>query len=305
MCLYKNVLFLFICLWMVAAASAQSQKVETVPPTQPTPNAAIAAIQTQANTNQALAAQEIAILKSQLEQHRVFQDAILNTVWWSLSVLIAMTVVLIGASWFTNNHAYERDKMALRKELVTIVDGRLVDHSQVTNDRINSAQDQMSGQVAILKSETNQSISEARQGAEKFVQLASKSLLDEVLTYHRQDQQEILALKSEFYGSRGWLANALQIAGYALRTALDRGHKFWIERAIHGVETALSDLERAASPSKGLDDTVKIFVDGLTENAAKFPDDLKDQFSRLEARALALASPNYGEKADSDPKSAE
>lgn len=298
---YKNILFVFISFWMVAAALAQPQKIATVPPTQSNaPNAAIAAIQAQANANQALATQEIAILKSQLEQHRAFQDAILNTVWWALGVLVAMTVVLIGASWFTNNHAYERDKIALRKELVTIIDGRLVEHSQLTNDRINAAQDQTAGQLATQKSETNQTISEARTDAEKSIDKATASLLREILIFHRQNQQEILALQSEFYASKGWLDIALQLSTYALRTALDRGDKFWIEHAIKGVETALEPLERAATPSPKVDSVVKIFIGVLAKYSAKASDDLHDRFAELKKRALALVSPSYVDE-ESDP----
>ncbi|MUV15631.1 hypothetical protein [Noviluteimonas gilva] len=59
---------------------------------------------------------ELIALREQNELLRGFQDKLLNTVLWSLGVVVTLTLLLLGFSWFTNKKLYDEDKVALRKE---------------------------------------------------------------------------------------------------------------------------------------------------------------------------------------------
>lgn len=50
-----------------------------------------------------------------------FQDSLISTVHWSLSVVVTMLLVLAGINWFANFKFYERDKKQLRYDLESYV----------------------------------------------------------------------------------------------------------------------------------------------------------------------------------------
>lgn len=290
---YKSILFAFLGLSMVAIALAQSKNIDTATPTPPkAPSAVTATTQAQTVVHEHVSTQELAVLKSQLEQFKTFQDSLLTTVWGALGVVLAMSIVLIGGSWYTNNHAYARDKAALRKELLTVIEGRLVDHSQVTNDRITAVQDQTATQFGDQKAETNRAIAVALNEAKTKALETSISLTKTTWEHYQQNQQEILTLKSEFYGDKGWLENALQIASYALRTALSRGDEFWIDHAMKRTGDALSALEgRSDAPTSHRTRTLEIVLEVFTKGAEKVPEGLREAYEALRTRVLVLAGP--------------
>lgn len=61
--------------------------------------------------------QEVAVLRAQLSEAQRFQEQILSTVYWSLSGLAGVAVLLVGFGWWTNLRVYERDKQSLEREL--------------------------------------------------------------------------------------------------------------------------------------------------------------------------------------------
>jgi hypothetical protein len=71
----------------------------------------------QTNTNFSLEMQETAILKAQLQVMQSDDQRLTTSVYWSLGVVGAIALLLVGYSWFTNMRIYERDKAALTQEL--------------------------------------------------------------------------------------------------------------------------------------------------------------------------------------------
>lgn len=60
---------------------------------------------------------EVALLKTQLEDNRKFQEQLLSTVHWSLGTLASLAALLVGFGWFANFRMYERDRAALERDL--------------------------------------------------------------------------------------------------------------------------------------------------------------------------------------------
>jgi hypothetical protein len=56
---------------------------------------------------------------------------LLNTVYWSLGTLATVTALLIGFGWFANFRVYERDKGAMRTELLTEIGA---ERSRISDD---------------------------------------------------------------------------------------------------------------------------------------------------------------------------
>jgi len=59
----------------------------------------------------------VVALRAQLEVMREFDQKILTTVYWSLGGLVLVTGLLLGFGWFANFRVYERDKIAMTRDV--------------------------------------------------------------------------------------------------------------------------------------------------------------------------------------------
>lgn len=59
-----------------------------------------------------------AALKAELQVMRDFTQHILSTVYWSLATVALVLLAMIGFGWYQNVKAYERDKAAMRDEIL-------------------------------------------------------------------------------------------------------------------------------------------------------------------------------------------
>ncbi|MCM8511585.1 hypothetical protein J0904_05720 [Acinetobacter bereziniae] len=60
---------------------------------------------------------QIEVLKAQIEVMKSYQDKFLTTVYWSLSGMVGVVILLIGYNWFTNFKNQEKEEKNL-KELI-------------------------------------------------------------------------------------------------------------------------------------------------------------------------------------------
>lgn len=61
---------------------------------------------------------EVAVLRAQLETMRQYDQRLLETVYWSLGGAGAIVLLVVGLGWYTNFRLHERDRAALKKELL-------------------------------------------------------------------------------------------------------------------------------------------------------------------------------------------
>jgi len=58
-----------------------------------------------------------AVLRSQIETMQRYDDRLLNVVYWSMSGVFLLVVLVGGINWFTNYRLYEEEKDALRETI--------------------------------------------------------------------------------------------------------------------------------------------------------------------------------------------
>ena len=71
---------------------------------------------------------EIMVLRAQLDTMKDYDQRLLDTVHWSLGIVVATLAFLVGYNWYTNHRGIERDKAALKEELasgLTTLDAKL------------------------------------------------------------------------------------------------------------------------------------------------------------------------------------
>jgi hypothetical protein len=76
---------------------------------------------------------EVIALRAQLDLMRDTDSRMLATVYWALSFVGALAVLLVGYNWFTNKWQYERDKTTLFNELRSLLNKEL-------NDRVSEVE---------------------------------------------------------------------------------------------------------------------------------------------------------------------
>ena len=111
----------------------------------------------------------IELLQAQLEMTRQFQGDMLETVYWSLGVVVVLVGLLLGFGWFVNLRVYERDKESLRQELM----GKLDQETASVKSEISELSSALTANVSELSTSVN-----SRLGEE--ISALSKSLKKEV-----------------------------------------------------------------------------------------------------------------------------
>lgn len=64
-----------------------------------------------------LAEQESSALGTQRDQRQVYDERLLQTVYWSLGILAAVSVLLVGFNWFSSVRLADRDRKQLEEEI--------------------------------------------------------------------------------------------------------------------------------------------------------------------------------------------
>ncbi len=60
---------------------------------------------------------EIYLLKEQIKLIKEYQGSLLSTVYWSLSAILGLALVLVGFGWWSNIHIYRAEIARLREEV--------------------------------------------------------------------------------------------------------------------------------------------------------------------------------------------
>src|SRR5205823_1171923 len=109
---------LALTLSLMVASLAEAQPLAASPPSAPAISAAPSSTPQRVDL-------EVARLQGQLDTLRTFHDSMLNTVYWALATIATLAVLLVGYNWFTNYRMAEREKQALRQELVALIETNL------------------------------------------------------------------------------------------------------------------------------------------------------------------------------------
>jgi hypothetical protein len=73
---------------------------------------------------------QVNALAAQNQILKEFQSDLITTVYWSLGVLAAVFLVLIGYNWFTSFKEYEKNKASLKQELLGEVELKIAENNE-------------------------------------------------------------------------------------------------------------------------------------------------------------------------------
>ncbi len=109
-----------------------------------------------------------AALKAELELVREYDARMQNTVYWSLGVVVLVTVLLAGFSWYTNFKVYDRDLNNLRTELTIFVEQEMSSSRSKLNELLSNKIKEISSSQEKLVSDIREEMGNLREHAGKI-----------------------------------------------------------------------------------------------------------------------------------------
>lgn len=88
---------------------------------------------------------EVQVLRAQLEVMKQYDQRLLETVGWSLTIGITVLAAILGIGYLANIRIYENDKATLMRELSNYIDERRLAHEKRLEDVLESRISEIKG----------------------------------------------------------------------------------------------------------------------------------------------------------------
>jgi hypothetical protein len=203
-------LLLFFCCIMAGAQPSNSAAKTPSPSIQPS------------TTEVDLLKQEVVLLKS-------FQDNIMKVVIYTLSTVGGIALLLVGYNWWSANKIYDRDKGALKEDILNVQKQAHLNYETKINQQINSSLNSMAERIQTFEANVSEKIRNGLSSIEekniKFSQEVSERLGGGLAAA----EEKYLALRNE-------TANTVQ----SFRSELDAQLRGFIKTSTSDLDARLS-----------------------------------------------------------------
>jgi hypothetical protein len=223
---------------------------------------------------------ELILLREQNKLFKDFQSLQQTTVYWSLTGVFGLVMILVGASFYTNFRFYERDKESLKVELDTklenfgsIINSQMLDQRREADQSVerNSQriQDIMLAQLSEVRASLDavrleisndiKSVSEKQTNFEVELRSVRKSLSDA--------EVELRKVELEFWDAQDIPDNMIITLCQALKAASGAGDK----RAVSDIyEKMAIVLKEKYEGGFGMDLDVSIYTKKMLDLCAQY-----------------------------------
>ncbi len=257
-------LLAIILLGLTATVDAQQPQPTRRPVPSPAP--------TRAPATQPFTAEDVAAIRAELETIREYDDRLIQTMQWALSGVGALVLALLGLNYFGAFRLAERDRSAIREELVAEQRREL--------DEMHQSLDKRAERLERELRET--SAKAARQAAEtQFTELRRRVYLL---------QLDLLTSEAESWLlQRNVPGNALRAFSEVLSVALELG---WNHQIAHGLEGMRAALKAGANPGAQDVADFNTLFDKVPEEFATDIEALRRQIQATRSAAATDSEPS-------------
>lgn len=134
---------------------------------------------------------EKALLRGQLAEMREYDQRLLATVYWSLSGVFLLVVVIAGLNWFANYRVYERERESLIQEVER--------HAKALHGEIDQRFHKLSNSlVAAGQKQTDDLSRQLSSDAKKIVTVESQKQREEINALRREISEGVGSLRRDF-----------------------------------------------------------------------------------------------------------
>lgn len=201
---------------------------------------------------------ETLALRAQIEIMRQYDQRLLSTVYWSLGVLATVTILLIGFGWFANFRLYERDKIALRQELIVFIQEELSKINSTLNANTQSQYDKILAEARSVGS-----------SAATSVRSELSFNINRIYKDIKRIQCDMTGKEGESWIEKGVLTNGLRSYSFVLGYAIELEDEYIISRTLDNIHRVIKMI--ADKPSSRKPDAMDIR--DLSERLTKIEND--------------------------------
>jgi len=223
---------------------------------------------------------ELILLREQNKLFKDFQSLQQTTVYWSLTGVFGLVMILVGASFYTNFRFYEKDKENLKVELDTklenfgsIINAQMLDQRREADQSVerNSQriQDIMLAQLSEVRASLDairleissefKGVSESQTKFESELRSVRKSLSDAEI--------ELRKVELEFWDAQDIPDNMMITLCQALKAAASAGDKRAVSDIYEKMVTVLKDKYEG---DLGMDLDVSIYTKKMLDVCAQY-----------------------------------
>lgn len=204
---------------------------------------------------------QLAQVKTQNDLLKEYQSSLLSTVYWSLSFLGGITVLLIGYGWWSNAKIHEKDKEEIRQEVSNLLEKWEVD-IKLTNTEFNKEQlktvDTKIGSVFDQLKEIEKSTKEQLDRYSQDSKNINKLIADKVDSLevaseslrikHARLVCEVNVIEERVWDTRGVTANVLLTQAEGIVHALELGSDARVSLILNRLKDTLEKLLNSPEP---------------------------------------------------------
>jgi hypothetical protein len=232
-----NMLAVAACCVLSMAFSANAQTPNSSPT--PTPFA-------QGSNNE----KQVAVLEAQLEIMRNYDERLISTVYWALGGMITVVIVIVGVGWYTNFRIYERDKSAIRQELLSLL-----------REDIRST---IEASSAKTRAELESAVTSRAAESENKIAKLQKEL--------NHARYKLLQIEADKHESESVYRNVLRTYVEMIRVAQELEYDFYVSRCVENVVRVLKVFANANYSGSSL-------TGDLASDVTKMTDSLTNEYS--------------------------
>lgn len=204
---------------------------------------------------------QLAQVKTQNDLLKEYQSSLLSTVYWSLSFLGGITVLLIGYGWWSNAKIHEKDKEEIRQEVSNLLEKWEVD-IKLTNTEFNKEQlktvDTKIGSVFDQLKEIEKSTKDQLDRYSQDSKNINKLIADKVDSLevaseslrikHARLVCEVNVIEERVWDTRGVTANVLLTQAEGIVHALELGSDARVSLILNRLKDTLEKLLNSPEP---------------------------------------------------------
>lgn len=139
---------------------------------------------------------ELELLRNQNELIKEYHSSLLSTVYWSLSALMTIAVLLIGFGWWSNSRMHEKDKERLKDEVKILISemeskvdislaNNRTEYLMLLDNRLDNLSERFSNENSTIKADFSEKITELKKISDEFNSFISRT--DKTLMQYSKD----------------------------------------------------------------------------------------------------------------------
>ncbi|MGM6659083.1 hypothetical protein [Vibrio parahaemolyticus] len=200
-------------------------------------------------------------MKAKNQLLKEYQSSLLDTVYWSLSFLGGITVLLIGYGWWSNSKIHEKDKQEIKQEISTLVkewEVRIkLDNTELNKEQLKTIDAKM-GRVSDQLRDTEKSLKKQLDAYNEDFKNSNIAISEKVSSLESdvsdlnsakvQLQIDLSLVEERVWDTRGVISNVLLTQAEGIESALELGKDGTIDLILIRLKETLENLLNSPTP---------------------------------------------------------